>query len=168
MADSAAREGRASREILRCEVSSTRTARKGAAAVSGPFIFIATNTLKPGKIDERERVQALSQFISSNEPRLVAFNEYANEGGTEVGVVQIHPDAQSMRFHMNLIREHAASAYGETLEATTAVQVLGTPDDAILDMLRQQAGAGVEITIKPYHLAGFTRVAPDSAPSAAD
>jgi len=137
--------------------------------VSGPFIFIATNTLKPGKIDdERQRVQALSQFISSNEPRLVAFNEYANEGGTEVGVVQIHPDAQSMRLHMGLIREHAASAYGETLEATTAVQVFRTPDDAILDMLRQQAGAGVEITIKPYHLAGFTRVAPDSAPSATD
>lgn len=37
-----------------------------------------------------------------------------------------------MRFHMDLIREHAASAYGETLEATTAVQVFGTPDDVLL------------------------------------
>jgi hypothetical protein len=128
--------------------------------VSGPFIFIATNRLKPGKIDEeRERVRTLSEFISSNEPQLLAFNEYADEGGTEVGVVQVHPDAQSMRFHMDLIRERAASAYAETLEATTAVQVFGTPDDAILEMLRQQAGAGVQITIKPYHLAGFTRLA---------
>jgi hypothetical protein len=127
--------------------------------VSGPFIFIATNTLKPGKIDqERERVRSLSEFISSNEPRMLAFNEYADEDGTEVGVVQVHPDAQSMLFHMELIRERAASAYGETLEATTAVQVFGAPDDAILDVLRQQAGAGVEITIKPHRLAGFTRI----------
>lgn len=105
-------------------------------------------------------MRSLSEFISSNEPRLLAFNEYADEGGTEVAVVQVHPDAQSMRFHMELIRERAASAYNETLEATTAVQVFGTPDDAILELLRQQAGAGVEITVKPYRLAGFTRPAP--------
>jgi hypothetical protein len=131
------------------------------ASVSGPFIFIATNKLKSGKLeDERERVRALSDFIAANEPRLIAFNEYADERGAEVGVVQVHPDAQSMQFHMDLIRERAASAYGETLEATTAVQVFGTPDDSILEMLRQQAGAGVELTIKPHLLAGFTRPTP--------
>jgi hypothetical protein len=129
--------------------------------VSGPFIFIATNKLKPGKLeDERERVRALSDFIAANEPRLIAFNEYADESGAEVGVVQVHPDAQSMQFHMDLIRERATSAYGETLEATTAVQVFGRPDGAILEMLRQQAGAGVELTIKPHRLAGFTRATP--------
>jgi hypothetical protein len=69
---------------------------------------------------------------------------------------------------MDLIRERAASANAETLEATTAVQVFGTPDDAILELLRQQAGARVELMIKPYHLAGFTRPAPDSTPSATD
>lgn len=137
--------------------------------MSSPFIFIATNKLKPGKIDqERVRVQALSDFIASTEPRLLAFNEYADEDGTEVGVVQVHPDADSMRSHIDLIRERAASAYGETLEATTAVQVFGTPNDAILDMLRQQAGAGVQITIKPYRLGGFTRLAAATEGSATD
>src|ERR1700719_4152954 len=107
------------------------------APVSGPFIFIATNRLRPGKLeDERERVRELSDFIAANEPRLLAFNEYADESGSEVGVVQVHPDAQSMQFHMNLIRERAASAYGETIEATTAVQVFGMPHDPILQMLR--------------------------------
>ena len=128
--------------------------------MSGPFIFIATNKLKPGKLeDERERVRDLSDFIAANEPRLLAFNEYADETGTEVGVVQVHPDAQSMQFHMNVVRERAASAYAETVAATTAVQVFGTPDDAILQMLRQQAGAGVELAIKPDRLGGFTRIA---------
>jgi hypothetical protein len=52
--------------------------------MSGPFIFIATNRLKEGK---RERVPGLVDFIQENEPRLLAFNEYANDEGTEVGVV---------------------------------------------------------------------------------
>jgi hypothetical protein len=125
----------------------------------GPFIFIATNKLKPGKLEEeRERAGELSDFIQANEPRLLAFNEYADESGTEVGVVQVHPDAQSMRFHMGVVRERAARAYAETLQATTAIQVFGSPDEAILAMLRDQAGAGVELRIKPHRLAGFTRL----------
>jgi hypothetical protein len=127
--------------------------------MSGPFIFIATNKLKPGKLeDERRRAAELSDFIAANEPRLLAFNEYADEGGTEVGVVQVHPDAESMQFHMSVVRERAARAYAETLEATTAIEVFGRPDDAILQMLRQQAGSGVELRVRPDHLAGFTRL----------
>ena len=67
--------------------------------MSGPFIFIATNRLKPGKLaDERKRVPGLVDFVDANEPRLIAFNEYVNDDGTEVAVVQIHPDADSMAF----------------------------------------------------------------------
>jgi hypothetical protein len=127
--------------------------------VSGPFIFIATNRLKPGKLeDERQRAAELSDFIAANEPRLLAFNEYADDGGTEVGVVQVHPDAESMQFHMSVVRERAASAYAATVEATTAIQVFGRPDEAILRMLRHQAGTGVDLRVKPDRLAGFTRL----------
>jgi hypothetical protein len=66
----------------------------------GPFIFIATNRLKPGKLaEEKARVPGLVDFIETNEPRLLAFNEFANEEGTEVAVVQVHPDADSMASH---------------------------------------------------------------------
>jgi hypothetical protein len=126
--------------------------------MTGQFIFIATNQLKQGKLDsEQRRVPDLVEFIRANEPRLIAFNEYANEEGTEVAVVQVHPDAESMVFHMELIAERAASAYAETIEATTNIQVFGTPSGAVTDMLRRQAGAGVPLSIKPHHLGGFTR-----------
>jgi len=47
-----------------------------------PFIFIATNRLKPGQLDrERKRVPGLVEFIGASEPRLIAFNEYVNEAG---------------------------------------------------------------------------------------
>jgi len=126
--------------------------------VPAPFIFIATNRLKPGKLNsEQRRLPDLIDFIQANEPRLIAFNEYANEEGTEVAVVQVHPDADSMVFHMELIAERAASAYADTIDATTNIQVFGTPSGTVTDMLRRQAGAGVPLSIKPHHLGGFTR-----------
>jgi hypothetical protein len=127
--------------------------------MSGPFIFIATNRLKPGKLEEeRTRVPGLAEFIKANEPRMLAFNEYANDEGNEVEVVQVHPDADSFEFHMGVVRERAERAYAETLEGTTSVQVYGTPSDPVLEMLRQQAGSGVALSVKPHHLGGFTRL----------
>jgi hypothetical protein len=125
-----------------------------------PFIFIATNRLKPGRLGaERERVPKLVEFIEANEPRLIAFNEYVNEAGDEVTVVQVHPDAQSMEAHMEIVRERAQEAYAQTLDATVRIQVFGEPTQAILDTLRQQAGSGVAISVNGEHLGGFTRSA---------
>src|SRR6266516_976302 len=119
--------------------------------MTGPFIFIATNRLKQGKLNsEQKRLPDL--IDQANEPRLIAFNEYANEEGTEVAVVQVHPDADSMVFHMELIAERAASAYADTIDATMSIQVFGAPTDVVTEMLRQQAGAGVPSRIKPNHL----------------
>jgi hypothetical protein len=126
--------------------------------VSGPFIFIATNRLKPGKLaDEKKRAPSLVDFVEANEPRLLAFNEYANDDGTKVAVVQIHPDADSMAFHLEVIAERAAAAYAETVHATTSIQVFGTPSDTVLEMLERQAGGGVPLMVKSFHLGGFTR-----------
>jgi len=126
--------------------------------MTGPFVFIATNRLKPGKLDsEKRRLPDLIDFIKANEPRLIAFNEYANEEGTEVAVVQVHADADSIVFHMNLVAERAARAYAQTIDATTNIQVFGTPGDTVADMLRRQTGAGVPLSIKPRFLGGFTR-----------
>jgi hypothetical protein len=127
--------------------------------MSGPFIFIATNQLRDGKQkSERDRAGELSSFIETSEPQLLAFNEYVNEEGTEVAVVQVHPDAASMELHMDVVAERAASAYAETLKATTSIQVYGEPSEAVLAMLRRQAGAGVPMTVKRHHVAGFTRI----------
>jgi hypothetical protein len=124
----------------------------------GPFIFIATNRLRDGAFGaEQQRVPGLSRFVEANEPRLIAFNEYANEDHSEVTVVQVHPDAASLEFHMGIIGDRARDAYARTLEATTRIQVFGTPTEDILRMLRQRAGSGVALSSYPHHLGGFTR-----------
>jgi hypothetical protein len=117
--------------------------------MSGPFIFIATNRLKPGAYEsERRRVPGLVDFIEAGEPQLLAFSEYINAERTEVTVVQVHPDAASMEFHMGV----------ETLDATTQIQVFGAPSEAVLQVLRAQAGAGVPLSVHAEHLGGFTRI----------
>jgi hypothetical protein len=56
----------------------------------------------------------------------------------EVGVVQVHPDAASMEFHIGIVAEREARAYAEALEATTSIQVTESPSEAVLEMLRRQ------------------------------
>ena len=126
--------------------------------MTGPFIFIATNRLRDGRFGaEQQRVPELSRFIEANEPRLIAFNEYANEDRSEVTVVQVHPDAASMEVHMGVVGDRARDAYAQTLEATTGIQVFGTPTENVLRLLSQQAGSGIPLRIYPHHLGGFTR-----------
>ena len=97
--------------------------------MQGPLIFIATNRLKPGRLDsERARVPGLVEFVEANEPRLIAFNEYVNEAGDEVSVVQVHPDAASMEAHIAIVAERARAAYAETLDATVRIQVFGATE----------------------------------------
>jgi hypothetical protein len=69
-----------------------------------PFIVTATNKLKPGALEaEQHRVKELCQHLEASEPRLIAFNECANEDRTEVYVVQVRPDAASMEVHLGFV-----------------------------------------------------------------
>jgi hypothetical protein len=125
----------------------------------GPLIFIATNRLREGRFGaEQERVRERSRFVEENEPRLIAFNEYVNEVLSEVAVVQVHPDAASLDYHLSVIGDHAREAYAQTLEATTRLQVFGIPTGNTLRMLDQLAGSGIPLSIYPHHLGGFTRL----------
>jgi len=58
---------------------------------------------------------------------------------------------------MRLIAERPARVYGETLAATTGIQLCGEPTGAVLKMLERRAGAGPPVTVKAHHLGGFTR-----------
>jgi len=137
--------------------------------VAEPFMFIGTHAIKDGMFDEYEEYfrKFASEVVEANEPRLIAFNGYASEDGREVTVVQVHPDAASMRFHMQLIREHVADAYERFLDGTTRIEVYGEPDDATLEMIGQLATSGAPISVKPRVLGGFTRSAAEAAVAAA-
>jgi hypothetical protein len=128
------------------------------AVMSEPFIFIGTHRLQEGRLEEFEKSFAdLVNVVEANEPRMIAFNGYANEEGTEVAVVQIHPDAASMEHHMQVVRQHITDAYESLLDETTSIQVFGHLSEGARGMMQHLAGSGVPLSVKPAALGGFTR-----------
>ena len=48
--------------------------------MSEPFIFIGTHTIREGKLEDfKKSCGELLEVVEANEPRLIAFNFYANE-----------------------------------------------------------------------------------------
>jgi hypothetical protein len=123
-----------------------------------PLIFISTFTLKEGKLEDFQRYsEEFAKFIEENEPRLIHFEQYINEDGTEVTGVQIHPDMDSMAFHMQLISEHLGQAF-EYLDVTKSYQVYGEPSEAFVEQLKQVGGPEVPVIVKSK-FSGFNRLA---------
>jgi hypothetical protein len=125
--------------------------------MSEPFIFIGTHAIREGKFEDFKKTWTdLVELVEADEPRLIAFNCYANDDETEVTVVQVHPDADSMLFHMQVARAHIEKGTEELLD-TRDFQIFGPPNEAVLGMIRELSQSGVPLIVKPNHLGGFTR-----------
>jgi len=125
--------------------------------MSGPFIFIGTHRIREGKLGQFKRdAKILVDFARDHEPRMIAFNFYLSDDETEASVVQIHPDADSMLFHMKAMRETIKLAVDEVL-ITKDIQIYGPPNDAVLAMMTSLSQEGVPVIAKPYHFGGVVR-----------
>lgn len=123
-----------------------------------PLIFINTYPIKEGKLDEyKAAVPEWLEFLQANQPRLLHFASYINEAGTEVTIVQVHPDSESMDLQLKVI-EGDVRKWQEFIEwDKMSVLVCGTPSDATLEAMRQLAGSGVPLSIK-RPVGGFNRL----------
>jgi len=125
--------------------------------MTAPFIWVGTYTIKPGKLETaRKRLAEVVDLVEANEPRLIAFNCYLDEAGTTASCVQVHPDATSMVFHMEVIAEHLETA-GEWLDNVVASEVYGTPPDGFVEGQKQWEVDPATLRVLPVHEAGFTR-----------
>jgi hypothetical protein len=128
--------------------------------MSGPFIFIGTHRIREGRLDEfKANAAELAKDVEELEPQLMAFNFFLNEDESEATVVQVHPNADSMLTHMNVVSNHIKKGVEELLE-TKEIQVYGEPNDEVLGMIEHLSQSGTPISVKSVHLAGFTRSQP--------
>ena len=128
--------------------------------MGGPFIFISQSGVKEGRLEEfKTALREMAEFVEAKEPRVVAFEAYLNDDETEVTGVQIHPDADSMSFHMQVAFEKIME-FDQLLD-TKSVEVYGTANDAVRDMLNQIgsqfAEGGMSLTFRSNPVGGFTR-----------
>ena len=124
----------------------------------GPFVFIGTHRIADGQLEAfKKDAHALVQLVREREPQLLAFDFFLNEDETEVSVVQVHPDADSMLTHMQVAKEHITEAT-EALLSTKDIQIYGATNEAVVGMISQLTQAGVPLAVKPVHLDGFARI----------
>ncbi|MPZ14913.1 MAG: hypothetical protein GEU73_10915 [Chloroflexi bacterium] len=124
-----------------------------------PFIFITTYAIKEGKLEGyKQYLREFLKMIEAKEPRLIHFGVYINEDGTEVTNVQVHPDAKSMEYHLEVVADEVAKWPEFCDFSKMSIQVCGTPTDALLSGLTH-AGPGVPLNVKTLH-AGLTRLQP--------
>ena len=127
--------------------------------MAAPFIFIGTHKVKPDKLEEFKAWFAnyIDMTVEPNEPRLLSFEAYSDPKANVVTVVQVHPDAESMVHHLEVITEHVAKAYVDFLERESSWQIYGTPRAGVLQLIQQAAG-DQETPTSQEPFAGFTRL----------
>ena len=125
--------------------------------MSGPIVFISHNKMKEGQLDafleyNRDRFQ----LIQEQKPATAALLAYAGQDGSEVSFVHIFPDAESMELHFQGAAERSKRAY-EFMQPIS-MEIYGSPNEAVLEMMKQIAESGVSVSIDADYLGGFLRL----------
>jgi quinol monooxygenase YgiN len=121
-----------------------------------PFVFITTHKIKPGRFDEFAALsEEYEKFVRANEPDLLGYGAYLDEDRGEVSLVQIHRDANSADHHMTIAAEKIAQ--GLALTETVRVEVYGDPGPVVGQARQANTASGVQTSVKPEPLDGFTR-----------
>jgi len=71
--------------------------------VSAPIFYIDRSTIREGAREEVARgVENRVDFIQEEEPQLIAFDFYIDAEGRNMTVVSVHPDADSLTYHLEV------------------------------------------------------------------
>jgi len=123
--------------------------------MTGPFIFVSHGRIKPGRLaDFKAYAVRFVPLVEEREPRILAFNTYLDEAGERYTSVQVHPDAAAMEHHMKVMGEEIGAAFDYV--ESDRVDVYGEPSEPVLAMMHHIAD--IPVTLRPDHLAGFTRL----------
>jgi len=125
--------------------------------MSEPIVFISNQRIKNGKLEGyKHYYRQVAELTAANKPGTVAHLAYINEDGTEMSIIHIFPDAESMELHMRGVDELAKKAF-EFMEIVS-FEIYGKPSDMVLDMMMKIVGSGVALSIKPQRIGGYIRL----------
>jgi len=125
--------------------------------MSAPIVFISQNRVIEGKLDSlKEYYRQVAEMTEANKPGTLAHMAFLNEEGTEMSIVHLFPDAAAMERHMVGVDELARKA--RDFMESVRLEIYGTPSDRVLEMMRQAAGPGVALVVKPQSVGGYLRM----------
>jgi quinol monooxygenase YgiN len=80
--------------------------------MSEPIIFISNQRVKEGKLEGyKNYYRQVAEQAKANKPGTIAHLAYLNEQGSELSIIHIFSDAESMEMHMKGVDELAKKAY---------------------------------------------------------
>ena len=124
--------------------------------MSGPFIIKTVSRIHPGQVSAyRPLAEEICQLAEEREPRLHAFHIYVTEDETSEVVIHIHPDAESMEHHLQVLGEKVR-ATGEFTDFES-LEIYGELNDALREWL-PYVTEGIEFTHHSVHWGGFSRL----------
>lgn len=126
----------------------------------GMIVFLCHNELKQDRLaDFQLYYQECVALIEAAKPGTVVFHAYHDKKRNEVSIIHLFSDAEAMDCHMDGAKDRLLGAreflYPKRLE------VYGEPGEAVLEMLEEIAGTGVELHVDSGNIGGFIRTRPD-------
>jgi len=124
--------------------------------MTGPFITLTSGRVRDGTLEEFKRANGeIAALVERSEPRVIAFHAMLSTDGDRFLGMQFHPDAASMAFHLQVVREATAPVM-DMLEIEE-LKVLGPSNEAVDALITSMSEAGVKVEHLPEHASGFTR-----------
>ena len=122
-----------------------------------PIIYIDTSRIREGKHQEFEvAMKNLAAFVEANMPRVISYGFFLDENRTHMTVVAVHPDSESLEFHMD-VGAAEFRKFADLLDLLR-IEVYGAVSEPVLERLGQKArmlGSGTVAVHELY--AGFAR-----------
>jgi hypothetical protein len=126
----------------------------------GPLVYVDTSEVREGALEElRGAIDELAAFIEANVDQVLAYNVYLSDDGTEMTVVHVHADPDSLDQHL----EVGGPVFRRFADLLTlkSIHVFGEPSERAMSLLREKAralGSGEVFVHRPQ--AGFSRLRP--------
>lgn len=119
------------------------------------IVFIGTFGIPKGGFEEwKTASREMADFVMAHVPRLISFNFYLNEDGTEGTVIQVHPDSESLEYHMEVAASRIQT--GSQMVQVRRIEMYGKPSDRVIERLQRQSSGSWPVIVKT-HVHGFSR-----------
>jgi quinol monooxygenase YgiN len=94
--------------------------------------------VRGGALEElKDAIEELVESIDANEPRLIAYNVYLSDDGSQMTVVHVHADSASLEHHMDV----AGPVFRRFADLSTlsSIRAYGEPSNRALRQLHDKA-----------------------------
>jgi len=122
-----------------------------------PLVYIDTSYVHDGKQKQLKLLMKdLQAFVKSNMPRIISYTFFLNDDESKMVVVAIHPDSDSLEYHLNTGNEKFRK-FKEYIELQK-IQVYGKITKSVIERLQKKAQMLGNGTVEIYNFySGFSR-----------